>query len=145
MFWAGSKDPQNSFLPLPFKLPTQPLEVTSAFCPFHGCKVTAVLMFISLITSELEPLFSYLSPLFWWIYCLLYVDLNIYLYILSTYESFIDFISFLVGFRHCKYLWSSFSSWKMPCSSGFGAFVLAVLSAFYIYLPDTCKQGSLDI
>lgn len=69
MFWASSKDPQNSFLTLPLKLPTQPLEVISAFCPVHGCKVTAaVLMFISLITNELEHLFICLL-MFWISFC----------------------------------------------------------------------------
>ena len=60
MFRAGSKDPQNSFLTLPLKRPTQPLEVISAFCPFHGWKVTAaVLMFISLIINEKSKLFMF--------------------------------------------------------------------------------------
>lgn len=161
MFSAGSKDPQNSFLTLPLKLPTQPLEVISAFCPFHGCKVTAaVLMFISLITNELEHLFICLL-MFWISFCKLPSHIShsfspgftafcmliwifIYISFLHVNPLLILYLSLLV-LDIADYLWLSFSSWNMPCSSGFGAFVLAVLSASYVFLPDTCKQGSLDI
>lgn len=135
----------------------------SAFCLSNRCKVLAVFMFTSLINNEVEHLFvSILDFLFcklqnrgFWYVCIpnisfahFLLDLSPfpcgfeYLLIYIVYESLVGFIFFLVGFRHCKYLWLFIlQTCQAHQPSGIG---LAILSAYYV-LSDTCRQGFLGI